>query len=503
MNGTASQPFSVYNAPGSGNFGGFTNSTYHDTGAMVATYGTFTGCGTATLDCWTTYNFYYYGMASSCFHCIFVSSGQIEDTGIQAGTNASFSFKNSSCKNPINASGYCLQYGGPVGDSTFSCAVEQNYFEGTVKHVPQTSGQADGCTLKGNVFKSPTGAMALNDLGAYANGNAFGNLFYFSDQSGASGFPAGYMTQSVFLLAFNANYFGAPHLYCGGPDAQGNGASALYNGVVIERQYQDYPGSEGTSSCFYTGGGVSARYTWTLENSISIPTPDGYSPAVLINVVSGCGSTCPQIKAIHNTAIVSPTAGGGFAVFTGEGSTGASGLYSQISDNLFWQPTSGTGYGVGWFSGSVPGSGTFQNVGNNDWFNVTGSAFTSKYDAPSGAYSGTPGSYGEGDFNFNPYFVGCPYGGVKSILNCNFTTWAKTLGLTPTTWSDVMNQFRCMNDFSGCSFTPLAVASYYNFIRAGYAPTAAGLHGTASDSTDIGAVAWRGLTLPVHSAVIF
>jgi len=407
LNGTSSGPVTVENAVGSGNFGGFSNSTYQESGMMQATYANFIGCGTASGQCWYPYFFYYgNGLSASCTHCAFVSSGVIETdvTTSGAGSGLSFIFNNNTIINPINSSGYAvnLTIANPLAN--FACQIENNYIEGEFKEAQgngSDDGQDDQCIVNGNVFagSSSYSAFAEGTVG-HATGHFDGDLFYLLAQASTGAYPAISVTRAVTLLAFN-NSSGSLHLYCGDPSPY---AGTVFNGGTVENQYNSASGDQGSNTCLYFPGG---SFAYTIEGWLSIPTPNGYSPTQIVNGV-GSPPSGETIQATHNTVLASPTGSGGFGAFAWENSTGEAALYAEVADNIFWltPSTSGTAYGVGWYTGYTPGANTFENVGNNAWWEVTGSAYTSKYVGPSTAYSPTPpGGYGSGDVAANPQYV--------------------------------------------------------------------------------------------------
>ena len=485
MNGTYASPVTVNGTGGSS--WSFGNGTYQDSGQIQAIYANFTSCGTASVPCIDTNSFYYVGLHSSITYSSFTSCGEITFGGEQSGTGAQFIFNNNTIVSPLNSSNYGLEFGGIAGDSTWVCQVENNYLEGeTHESIGGTSGLDDGCIVNGNWFvgNTTTTEPYIGSTVAHAANHFDGNAFYNQQiGSAGSGFPSGPMTRSLLLLAGNPGSI-STHLVCGGI---GEYSAGTYNGGVYEREYNDPSGIEGASSCLLAGGG----FPVTVENYISVPSPDGYSPADLINVV-GTPAAGAYITAVHNTSLATPAANGGFATFVGEGSTGQAGQFQKIADNIFWMTpaTSGAAFGVNWFSGT-PVANNFEDVGNNDWWNVTGTAYTSLYGPASTPYNPTAGTYGNGDITQNPGFVGCPPygGGANSINNCNFKNWGKLQNITVSTWADILTQAKCMNaPIGSCLLTPSAILAYYSFVQDGFRPTNAALHNTASDGTDIGAV---------------
>jgi hypothetical protein len=252
--------------------------------------------------------------------------------------------------------------------------------------------------------------------------------------------------------------------------------------MTYERQYNDGAGLQGTDSCLIPGGGSSSRPAVTIKNVVAIPAPNGYSPAQLVNMVGACSPNCPQITATHNTCLATPAStSGGFACFSGEGSTAQAGLYPTIKDNIIWLSSSAAGYGTGWYNTETPVDNTFVAVGNNDIFNITGSP----YYGSSSWYSSTPGT---GDLAVNPTFSGCYNGTTIAVANCNFSTWGAQQGITVSTWADIIAQFKLMNSATPGPLSTNSIMQYYYWARQGFTPTNAALHNTASDGTDIGAI---------------
>ena len=150
LNGTSSSPYTVKVASGSLNSGGFGNGTYQDSGTVQATWGSFTNCGTSSIPCIDVYSYYYVGLQSSFTYTTFTSSGVVELGSVQLGNGTSFIWNNNGIVTPLNDISFIIN--APGGDSTFTCQIENNYFEGEVNEISSPFGADDGCIENRNVF---------------------------------------------------------------------------------------------------------------------------------------------------------------------------------------------------------------------------------------------------------------------------------------------------------------------------------------------------------------
>jgi hypothetical protein len=486
FNGTSSTPFTVQIAAGSGNFGGFGTGTYNSSGAVQMTWGNVSNCGTSSQHCIYSHSGYYVGVQSSITWTVFNNYGQIQDDGNQTGTSASFIFENNKLMTAIDASARAVTWGGLYNDSTWTCQVTNNTIHGTSTESTGPSsanwGQDNGCITNGNwLLGTATASGYQGNLAGHANGHFDGNVAYNQPGATGIGYPAGYVTRMVVLLVPDESG-GGPHLYGGGPSSY---QPTYFIGGTVERQYNSTSGAEGTSSCFYAGG---TGFAVTVENWVTIPSPNGYSPCALVNVI-GASVSGAAYTAVHNTAMATPTANG-FGTFMGEGSTGGAGLFPNIESNLFFLTTStaGAAYDTYWYNSSTPVNDTFGTVDYNGQWNITGSPYGSIYGGASSWYLTTPGTH---DVRANPNFLGCYDGSTTSVSNCNFEGFARFKGITYTTWADIIAQADCMNNASGlqgCSFWNSTILEYYYWVQQGFAPTNAAFHNTAADGGDIGAV---------------
>ena len=485
-------------ASASGNFGGFGDGTYQDSGQVQIAYTDFTSCGTSTVPCDNTYSFVSVPLSTSFTHDTFTSSGVIQlGETYKAGTH--FVFNNNKVVTPLNSSGYGLNLGIYGGDSTLVVQAEQNYIEGQTYEAFLDSaydGTDDLAIVTGNVFAGlATTPPYKGGTVGHAAGHFDHNIFYQqgSDTSGESICPSVSVTNLTILEAYN-NSSGATHLYGCGPTY-----STVFNAGITEKQYNDEAGKEGSSNTFYATGQSSTVgvVTYTAENWIITPTPNHSSGGQLFafpsSTCNGTSIICPVITVNNNTLIAIPVATGGFAAAAnGESNPGWAGLYPTVDNNLFWCPASINAYGVGWFANITLTNGTFGTVGYNAWEpNCTGTPYTTgRYGDASNAYNVTPGT-GDVSLSAPAGFVGCKVSSVTSIYNCDLNGFATTQGITYSTWADIIAQFKCMNDASGCLLSTASVAAYFAFVRAGYAPTNSQVHNAGYPSGDIGAIPYQ------------
>lgn len=467
INGTATAPIGITTATGSANFGGFSPSaTYQMSGMIQGAWANINNCGTSSADCWYPYYFFYgNGLATSASYFWFDQSGRIDAYLSQNSGSISYACTNCSFTSPLNSSGISLDVtvNSPV---TFTAGnVSNNYFEGQFK-VDQANGsdygQDAGLIANGN-FGIGTSSVAPFSGGTvgFAAGHFDANaLMNQLTGSAGSSYPNGSITRDICLLSGNMSG-AATHLVCGGP---GSYANTDLNGVLVEREWNDGSGYQGASSCLVVSG---STFATSLEGMVAVPSPAGYSPCAAIDQV-GTPSSGQQVTATHNTVLATPTANS-FGAILGEGSSGVTNLFPAIESNIIWMTsgTSGTGYGTFW-TGGTPVSGAFGTVDYQDFYNVTGSPYTSKYGGSSSWYASTPGTH---DLAANPNFLDATR---------NLGTWATAQGLTWSTWADIVSYgFRCMNAPVGCPFNPASILSEYYWVRTGFSPTNAALQGTA------------------------
>jgi len=500
VNGTSSAPVLFAIATGSGNFGGFPAGTYQGSGNIRGQWILFNNCATNSTACTNTYSYGSVGLNSSIAYSTYTSSGVVELGSVEAGNSTTFNFTNNAIVNPINSSGYGLILNTAGDDSTISGLIAHNYIEGQVHETIGNSsywGTDDGLILSQNVMLGTSSVAPYNGaLVGHATGHFDGNMFYDNVAAAGSSFPAISMTRAVLLEVPNAS--GSAHLYCGGPTI-----SSVINGFTAERQYNDISGWYGTSVCMYMQTGSSVQ-NFTYENGLILPAPNGYASMQLSTLASvSCDNVstfCPIATAVHNTLMTIPAASG-FGTLGGEENVGHANLYQTVENNIFWMTpsTAGAGCDTGWVSGFTPVNGTFGTVNYNDQDGVTGSPYSSVYCGASAWYNTTPGV---NDLTANPNFSGCYNGSTTSTSNCNFSTWGSVQGISVSSWADIMAQFRAMNAPNPALVNVASILNYYYWVRQGFTPTNAALHGTASDGGDIGGIPYLAPVPPQFTSLL-
>lgn len=497
LNGASGNRVTLDIAASSGNAGGLvcnttgTTTCLQSAGKIHAAWVNINKWGLAGT-AYNTYSLHSYpynsGDASYCNHCYMTSVGHMALSNPRNSTT--WQFNNSIVKGNLNANGTAFltlfEAGQPTTGMTGQVyEIKDSYIGGSVRIV--TSGGYKG----GDVHVVFTNDLLLgNDTGTTgadspftgSGSPGFGDgtsgkwdlvmLYTRGNSSVTSNAPSGTLKRTMVMMAGN---FSNLH-----PMA-GQVADVTWDGVVVERQYDS--SINGDSDTFQSGGAATVVVNLALKNALFIPTPGGQAPGSAWNQsgtqCDGTAIVCPHISITHNTYIGSDSGANLVVGAGGEGNTAWDGLYQTISNNIVWAPASGLGWIMHWYTSTTAVANSFRNVGNNAYWNLTGTPYTGIYGGNAGQYNPTAGTYGNGDLpSTNPGFPDSTR---------NFLNWCKSIDGTLTTWDLCIAKFPFDTDQAGYN-SAYSLAAYYNWVRAGFAPTNAALKGTASDGGDIGAM---------------
>lgn len=458
INGTSGSPCTFNIAASSGNAGGFgpDGQLYRDAGQLVSTYCTFTKWGTASLPfCQPDLRL------SPSAHTF--DNSIIDQCGSfiigQARLNTPFRFKNSSIKSPLSGIGITGSAGGngfEAGVSTTDSRIERAYIEG-FSSFTTTGGHDAACPIVflDSVFVgNATGAsdVCLTVTGTIPDGNWQRNAVI--NRGTATGQPSklphGTLKKTMLLRTGFPNN---PHF------VDSIVRAVTYDGWIAEAEQT----ADAEGDVFQTQTNSIAHFAVVIKNGLAVPDSNGQPAGSIVDhsiatAINGTTVFGPRFTVEHNTWPGKDTSGGTSTVGVGgENNTAFAGMVQSVRANLVWATASTLGWIVKYHSSWTPVAGTFVNCNNNGYWNITGLRYFRSVSDPT-EYSSAPGT---NDVNAAPVFVS---------TTRKFLTWAQSVDATVTNWSDAVNRFSKMNDFTG-SLAGFTVTAAYDWIRAGWTPT--------------------------------
>ena len=255
------------------------------------------------------------------------------------------------------------------------------------------------------------------------------------------------------------------------------------DGMVIEGYGNGSTGScDGSNgdgvSMAYGGASLASPIEIYVKNILFVPNAGSgtYQNSSKLAVVNSADSSGKLH--FHVTHLTVPAGKSGIWDF--EATTGYAGTLAELQGNIYWSNVASSA-GVIVYQASTPVAGAITTAGVNNYWHTTNTG-SALYQGLSTVYGNVAGT---GDLNVNPNFVD---------PTRNMLTWANRVnGMASPTYDLVQNQWATYAtpawnsawEWGDGTSNP---NSYYNWVRAGFAPTNTALKGAAPDGGDIGAV---------------
>lgn len=555
-------PWAITANTGGGPWGLITNVTtgYGNAGMNLA-YGNISNCGSTTSVCWVLSNNTGSNGSIVLDHVIFNNVGAIYELNIPLASNLSItnvSFESSSPTYYSALPAYLVLYigdasGTPTGTRVFTGNVfdreaylkaqsawtwGNNYFDQGWLDASTSSTIA----FNNSFIRTPTGGSGSNNAMVTNAGNVTNSYFledYWpvatvsSTATSATGSTLVDSTESWTTNAYQASSsVGWFVLITGGTGAgqmrsiASNTATSLtvtlnwtttpdatstysiYQGIGHFHQFSTKTGTHtGDIFDFTTVEASSNNGECFLQNAVtsvafetSIVLADGSGLDTACSLINFGSSTSSAITVLHNTAMV-----GSESPFVGD-YTGIAGMIASYENNLFWTFSSTASVTDGPLKLLDSGHPTTGGVQN--YVSPTNADYNACWNCEAGGYSGNGYSInltaqaGAHDVNLS---------GSTSASGPNFVdptrdflAWCKSLGITgtvPSIISTCRANMMTQNNFSGV-VSGFTISALISWVTAGFAPQNSALHNTASDGTDIGAVAYQASGSVRHRASV-
>lgn len=430
---------------------------WSDGGKMQCSYVDFSNIGTASIPAYIHQGSMTSGMLTYFDNCKFTSCGRLEATNNYWLAGAGFRLRNTTFVTPLDGSERSLFM--LIGNGAQSGLVFEGVRMQGQAYLGAQSTSTTGVTWSDDVFSAAT-VPPLDCTGNPPAGSA--DLVMLYNTYTGTGTPSQIMNGTITrLLSMRTGNAVNPHAF----------QITVRQNTTIDGGVWEFGVDAENGDQLQIVANPAGVTTFSISNIISPPSPGGFGAGALVNISHSGSSGNNRVSVQQCTSYVSNVSGTAGGVLT-ENTTGGAGVFTAISNNIFWRASSGSGWAVYDFTSTVD-NGTFTNVDYNCRYNSTDDGYQ-----PADAKFTTPSPPGAHDITTNPDFFDATR---------NFLTWGQSINSSLTTIAQVMAEVFKSNDDTGFD-DRFTLENYYNWVRVGFAPKTRAFGTAGSTGGRIGAV---------------